>query len=271
MNKMLTFFTAPVTAFFYPPVYQDAAKGSVGRGILYSLYLAGLSVVLVMIVVSARFMPQADAFVNWVKTDMPALIWTPAGLSLENGQTTATMAHPQYGTMVLFDMTKTTATDADMGRAYILVTSQKVFLKRGPGQIEARDITGAGMRSTQQLPSRVRINGDVAVKVYQNIKGAMAFLVPFLILIFCFMFFIVSNLFYSVAGLLFNLLRSEKLRYGAIFNLTCFATTAAFTLTWLRILIPLKVLALPFFLHILINLCFMFFAFKVTDQKKAAV
>jgi len=268
MNKMLTFFTAPVTAFFYPPVYRDAVKSSVGRGILYSLYLAGLSVALVMVVISARFMPHADAFVNWVKTDMPTLIWTPSGVSLENGQTTATMAHPQYGAIAIFDMTKTSATEADMGKAYVLVTSQKVFLKRAPGQIEARDITGAGMRSGQQLPARVRINGDIAAKVYQNIKGAMAFVVPFLILVFCFMFFVVTNLFYSVAGLLFNLLRSEKLRYGAIFNLTCFATTASFTLTGLGILIPIKVLALPFFLHILINLGFMFFAIKVTDAKK---
>lgn len=270
MNKMLTFFTAPVTALFYPPVYQDAAKSSAWRGVLYSLYLAGLSAVLFMIVVSARFMPSADAFVGWAKTNMPVLIWTPAGLSLENGQTTTTLAHPQYGAIALFDMTKTTATETDMGKAYVYVTATKVFVKRAPGQIEERDITGAGMRSGQQLPPRVRIDGDVLLKMYQNIKSAMAFVIPFFTFIFLFMFFLVTNLFYSLAGLLFNLMRSEKLRYGAIFNLTCFATTAAFTLTWLRVLIPLKVLAWPLGLNILINLAFMFFAFKVTDKKKEA-
>lgn len=271
MSKMLTFFTAPVAAFFYPPVYQDAAKSSAGRGVLYSLYLAGLSAVLVMMVISARFMPQANAFVDWTKTNMPVLIWTPDGLSLENGQTTATLTHPEYGEIALFDMTKTAATEADMGKAYILVTPKKVFIKRAPGKIEDRDITGAGMRSGQQLPPKVRISGEIAVKLYQNIKAAMAFLVPFLILVVSFMFFLVANLFYSLAGLLFNLMRSEKLRYGAIFNLTCFATTAAFTLTWLRVLIPLKVLAWPLALNILINLAFMFFAFKVTDKKKEPV
>jgi len=103
------------------------------------------------------------------------------------------------------------------------------------------------------------------------IKGAMAFVAPFLILVFSFMFFVVTNLFYSLAGLLFNLMRSEKLRYGAIFNLTCFATTAAFTLSWLRVLIPLKVLAWPLAVNILINLAYMFFAFKGTDKKPEAV
>jgi hypothetical protein len=199
---------------------------------------------------------------------MPVLVWTPAGLSLENGQPTAALTHPQYGPIALFDMTKTTATEADMGKAYILVTAKKVFIKRVPGQIEERDITGAGMRSNQQLPPKVRITGDIAQKLYQNIKGAMAFVVPLLILVFAFMFFLVSNLFYSLAGLLFNLMRAEKLRYGAIFNLTCFAGSAVFTLTWLRALIPLKVLAWPFALNILVILAFMFFAFKVTDKKK---
>lgn len=270
MNKIFTFFTAPVTAFFYPPVYQDAAKSSAGRGVLYSLYLAGLSVVLVMIVLSLRVMPLADAFADWVKTNMPVLIWTPAGLSLENGQPTATLTHPQYGAIAVFDMTKTNATEAGMGKAYILVTAKKVFLKRAPGQIEERDITGAAVQSRQQLPPRVRITGEIAGKFYQNIKNAMGFVIPLLVLVILFMFFLVSNLFYSLAGLLFNLMRSEKLRYGAIFNLTCFATTAAFTLTWLRILIPLKVLSWPAALNILINLAFMFFAFKVTDRKPVA-
>ena len=271
MNKMLTFFTAPVTAFFYPPVYQDAAKSSAGRGVLYSLYLAGLSAVLVMILLSAKVMPQVDAFVDWTKINMPVLIWTPSGLSLENGQTTATLAHPQYGTIALFDMTKTTATEADMGKAYILVTSQKVFMKRAPGQIEERDITGAGMRSNQQLPPRVRIDGNIFVKLYQNLKGAMAFVATVMILVISFMFFLMANLFYSLAGLLLNLMRTEKLGYGAIFNLTCFATSAAFTLTWFKVLTPLQAVPIPFVLNILVNLGFMFFAFKVTDKKKEVV
>lgn len=271
MNKILTFFTAPVAAFFYPPVYQDAAKSSAGRGVLYSLYLAGLSTILVMMVISIKFMPQADAFVNWTKTQMPVLVWTPAGLSLQNGQTTAELVHPQYGPIALFDMTKTVVTEADMGKAYILVTATKVFIKRAPGQVEERDITGAGIRSGQQLPPRVLVDGNIVVKLYQNLKGAMAFAVPLGILVLSFMFLLVANLFYSLLGLLLNLMRTEKLGFGAIFNLTCFATSAAFTLTWLKVLTPLQALTLPFALNIFVNLAFMVFAFKVTDKKKEVV
>lgn len=271
MNKTLTFFTAPIAAFFYPPVYHDAAKSSAGRGVLYSLYLAGIAVFLFMTLVVSKFMPQVDAFVDWTKTHMPVLIWTPAGLSLENGQTTASMTHPEYGGIALFDMTKTSVTEAEMGKASIFVTSSKLFIKRGPGEIEERDITGAGMRQGQQLPPKIRIDGNTAVKLYQNVKDAMVFMIPVLFFAIFFMFFLLMNLFYSLAGLLFNLMRTEKLGFGSIFNLTCFATSAAFTLTWLRVLSPLQSIPFPFALNILMNLAFMFFAFKITDKKKEVV
>ena len=200
MNKMLTFFTAPVTAFFYPPVYRDAAKSSAGRGVFYSLYLAGLSVILILMFFSAKVMPKADAFAEWFKANLPVLVWTPAGLSLENGQTTAVLKHPQYGTIVLLDMTKTAATEADMGEAYVLVTAQKVYIRRSPGQLEVRDITGAGMGSKEQLPPRVRITGDIAEKMYQNLKSAMTFVLPLLILVFCFIFFSLPTFFIPWRG-----------------------------------------------------------------------
>lgn len=271
MNKTLTFFTAPITALFYPPVYQDAAKSHASRGVLYSLYLAALSVVLVMMVLSAKVMPQVDTFAVWAQKNMPVMIWTPAGLSMENGKTTASLIHPQYGAIAIFDMTKTVVTPADMGKAYIFVTPQKIFIKRAPGQLEERDVTGAGLNPKQQLPPKVRLTGEVVSKLYQNVKRAIMFALPFLMMIFFFIFFLMSNLLYSLAGLLFNLMRVEKLRYGAIFNLTCFATTAAFTLTYLRVLTPLRALSWPFVFNILLNLAFMFFAFKVTDKKPAQV
>ena len=266
-----SFFTAPITAIFYPPVYQDAVKSSAGRGVLYSLYLSGLSTALVMIALSVAVMPQVDAFVSWTKSNMPAMVWTPEGLSLESGKTSALLTHPKFGPIVIFDMTKTNVTETDMGKAYVVVTAKKVFLKRAPGQIEERDITRTAVQSQQQLPARVRIDGDVLGKFYQNIKNAMGFLVPLMVLVFSFIFFLMTNLFYSLAGLLFNLMRKEKLGYGAIFNLTCFATSAAFTLTWLRVLTPLQTMSFPFVLNMLVNLGFMFFAFKVTDPKKATV
>lgn len=264
MNKTLAFLTAPVTVLFNPGVYRDAAKSSAGRGVLYSLYVAALSVVLIMIVISTKVMPQVNAFADWAQNNMPVLVWTPAGLSLENGQTTAKLTHPQIGTIAVFDMNKTTVTADDMENTYLLVTAKKVFMKRAPGQIEERDITAAGIRSKQQLPPKVRIDRDILGKLFQNIKNSIAFVVPFVLLPILFMFLLITNLFYSLAGLLFNMLRRNKLRYGAIFNLACFGASTAFVPTWVVLIVASR--AFPMWAGLLINLGYMFFAFKITDE-----
>lgn len=265
MNKILTFFCAPVTAIFYPPVYKEAVKSSPVRGVLYCLYLSGLATALLTILFSVTVMPQVNGFVKWAQTSMPALIWTPAGLSLENGKTVADMTHPKLGKIVLFDMTKTQATEADLDGAYALVTSTKVFMKRAEGKIEERDITSTAMRPGQQPPARVRITGEFLGKFYENLKKMMVGVGILTLLVLSFLFFMLGNLFYSLFGLLLNLMRTEKLGYGAIFNLTCFATSVGFTLSWLKVLTPF-----PFAVSFLVNLGFMFFAFKVTDKKKEA-
>jgi hypothetical protein len=200
---------------------------------------------------------------------MPIVIWTPAGLSLENGQTTALLVHPQYGPVVAFDMTKTSASEADMNKAPLLVTSTKVFIKRAPGQIEERDITKAGFQTEKQLPPKIRITGEVVGGLFKVIKNTLFLAVPLAIIILCFFFILIADLLYSLAGLLFNMMRKQKLSYGSIFALTCFATTASFTLTWFQIMTPLRRLPLPFVVMILLNLIYMFIAFKVTDAKDA--
>jgi len=268
MNKTLTFLTAPLTAFFHKGVYEDASASSAGRGVLYNLYLAALATVFLALFLFSRVLPQADIFVQWTQKNMPVLIWTPAGLSLENGKTMAELTHPEYGKIALFDMTKTNATAADLGDAYLLVTSKKVFMKRAQGQIEERDITGAAMRPGQELPPRVRIDGDVAGKLYQNVKNMLAFMGVAAMLLGSFILFLLLTLFYSLAGLAMNLMRKERLRYGAIFNLTAFAIGVTFTLTWVRVLTPLQTMRWPFVLNVVINLAFMYFAFKVTDKKE---
>ena len=66
-------------------------------------------------------------------------------------------------------------------------------------------------------------------------------------------------------------MRKDKLGYGAIFNLTCFAMTASFTLTWLKVLIPVPAFPGTFGLNVLVTLLYMYFAFKITDSKPEVI
>jgi hypothetical protein len=266
MNNLLSFWLAPVTALFRPCVFRDAAKRSGGKGLLYIVYLSAIAGLLTGILMFGVAAPVGKDFIAWTEKNMPVVIWTPEGISLENGQTTALVVHPKYGPIAAFDMTKTAVTEADMDKAPLLVTATKVYIKRGHGQpIEGRDITKAGIQTDKQLPPRVRLTGEVAARILEAIKSAIFFLAPLTITVLFFFFLLISNLLYSLAGLLFNLMRKQKLRYGAIFSLTCFATTVSFTLTWLQIMTPFRKLPLPFVVLILLNLVYMFIAFKVSD------
>lgn len=264
MNNMISFWLAPITALFHPKVYRDAVRGSGGRGLLYLLYLSAVGVVLFMALMMGKVTPVTDGLVNWAQKNMPVVIWTPAGISLENGQTTAELNHPQYGLLLKIDLTKTEITDADMGAAFFFVTAQRVYIKRAPGKIEARDITGAGIRTRQQLPERVRVTGEIVGKLYQNIKGTMGVVIPLFLFFIFFLLMLIANLFYSLVGLILNSMRKQKLGYGAVFALTCFATTASFAWTWVQTLLPFAI-PWPLALNILINLTYLFFVFRLTD------
>ena len=89
-----------------------------------------------------------------------------------------------------------------------------------------------------------------------------------MILIVFFLVLVIMNLFYSLLGLLLNLMRKEKIGYGAILNLTCFATGVPLTLAGIKALSPLRAMPWPPFVSICMGLVYMFFAFKITDQEK---
>jgi len=266
MNNLLSFWLAPVTALFSPRVYRDAVKSSGGRGILYVLYLSLITVVVVMMFLVGKVVPVTDDLVSWTRKNMSVMIWTPEGISLEDGKMTATLEHPQYGLIAKVDLSKTNVTEADMGNGFFFVTAKRIFVKRGPGQIESHDITKTGIRTSEQLPPRIRITGDIVWQLYQNLKNTLAVIFPAVLFVIFSLMLLLGNAFYSLAGLFLNRRRKQKLEYGAIFTLTCFATTASFTLTWLRIMTPLQALPWSFVVDILINLAYLFFAFKMTDQ-----
>jgi hypothetical protein len=272
MNSLLSFWLAPVTALFHPRVYRDAVKRSGWKGVLYALYLSLIAGVLFMVLMFRIVLPVADEFVAWTQKNMPVVIWTPEGLSLEDGKTTDLLVHPKFGSVVAFDMTKTDVNQADMQKVYFFVTSTKIFIKRGtgPGEIEGRDITKAGIQTTKQLPPKIRITGEVIGGLFKVVKNTIFLIVPGSIVVISFFLILITDLLYSLFGLLLNtIMRKQKLRYGTIFSLTCFATTVSFVMTWLQIMTPLRKLPLPFGWLILLNLVYVFVAFKITDVNNA--
>jgi len=176
------------------------------------------------------------------------------------------LKHPEYGDLAVFNMNQVNVTNANLGRAYIYVTSKKVFFRSSPGTLDSRSVIPE-VRPGQQLPQKVRLTGELILKFYQNMKRAVTTIIPVILFIVFFFLYLFWNLLYSLIGLLLNLLRKNKLSYGAIFHLTCFATTTGLTLTWAKLFPPLRSIPWPVILAVLVNITYIFFALKITDRE----
>jgi hypothetical protein len=265
MNKILFFFLAPITAFFLPQVYRDALKSSGRKGLLYVVYWAFLTTIFATMTFASR-LTISDAFMQWVKKEIPVLIWTPEGLSFENNQKIARLDHPVYGPIAVFDMTRTTVSGKELEPIYFFVTSKRIYFNKPIGPAEERDITRAGISSQKKLPLRVRVTGEMIQNFYRKSILAFMLMTPPAIFFVSLLIILISNSIYSLAGLLLNIMRKNKLSYGPIFSLTCFATGITLTLICLRTFIPLLTWPWPPAIDFLLALIYMSAAFIFTDK-----
>ena len=273
MDKVLTFFAAPLTAFFMPAVYRNAAKSSPARGLLYQLYLTGLVVLVAAVALGATLMPKADGFAKWMGENLPPMIWTPeAGLSMESDQTPQPflLEHPEFGAIAIIDTKRIEPVRVeDMGDAYAFVTADKFYARNAAAKdgVEVRSLKTTP-RPGSELPKRVRITGDVVLKFYNNLRSVMAPMLLGVLLVGLYLFFIVLALLHSIAALVFDSIRKSDLGYGALFNLSCFSMSTGFTVTWFNMLPFLRSIPIPVVVVFLLNLGYLFFAVKVAGPKK---
>jgi hypothetical protein len=262
MNRTASFFLAPFTAFFYPQVYRDAAKSSWRKGVLYIAYASFLITAVILAIFIERG-HTSDEFMHWIKKEIPVVVWTPKGLSLENGQKTAVLTHPVYGPVAVLDMDRTDVTENEMGRLFFFVTSKKIFFRQMTGQLDARDVTQTILRS-QALPKKVRFTGEFIEDYYRNGKRVFMLVTPAVVFLGSFAVLLILNLVYSAAGLLLNLMRTQRLGYGAIFSLACFSTGTVLPLIGLVYYFQLPGFLTP--MSFLIALVYMLAAVTLTDH-----
>lgn len=264
----MSILTAPVFALFSLNFYRQAAQSRLSKGFLYVAYLSLIVSVLLMV----RGVPVVGEFVSWLSTQVPAMTWTQEeGLKLpaETPQP-YTITHPELGPLAVFDTTKQNPTPEEIGDALLYVTATKIFLRQGANDITVYDLTRP-TGAAPQIQGPVEVSGATLKKAYDSFK-IWFFLFSFVILVlFFFLSQIVAALIYSLAGLLINLMRSAKLGYGPVLNVTFFALTGATWLQVVRLFVP-PVAALPLgmLVSVLLTLGYLFFGIKLAEPKAAA-
>ncbi|MDP3921635.1 MAG: DUF1189 family protein [Candidatus Omnitrophota bacterium] len=229
---------APFRSLFDRNFYAAMTRENVGRGMLYLVYLAAIATLIGWLFFSNRGIPELTRFIDWAKQEVPPLTWTPEGLVM-NAQSPYVMFHEEMGNVVTFDMTKFEVGLQDLADSLVFVTSTKIFVRQGTGDVRVYDLLQPEItRPPGELV--LNIDADTIQKFYDALKP---WLHVFFILIFFPAFFVwkvLEGLLYSLIGLLINTRRREKLPYGAILNVTFFA------LTPLTIVQGLGFMALPF-------------------------
>ncbi|HXV28235.1 MAG TPA: DUF1189 family protein [bacterium] len=264
----MNLFLAPFYALFSLDFYRGIIQSRLSKGFLYLLYLSAIGTFLMSLWFVRQGIPQMNRFVEWAKTEMPSLTWTPEGLVM-NAQSPYSMVHPDLGPLVMFDMNLTDIDVGTMQNVVMFVTSKKIFVRQGVNQIKSYDLT----RTTPAAKGEedggvVAIDGSALQKFYDSVKPWFVVLS----IIFFFFFFVVwkclTAFLYSWVGLLINFLRRPKLNYSAVLNVTFFAITAATLIQALQALVPFLG-RLPFGLagSFIVTTAYLYLAIKKTEDQ----
>jgi len=228
---------APIYAFYSKEFYRLVSKLPLKRGFLYLAFLTLVSAVFLMVSMSIHVLPQTENFKEWIKAEMPPLVWS-AREGLRMGTASPyTMTHPEMGPLVVFDMGAPEATLDQYPEIQGLVTREKIYFRNRPGQMRVFDLNemgAGGGDSREEIP----VDPEMVETLYGTVKP-WAFGLAF---IFFLPTFYVTKLgailIYSLLGLVVNQMRREKLTYPKLFNVTLFAMTPILVVQMLQGIFP---------------------------------
>ncbi len=221
--KASRFLLAPVFSIFDLNIYREARGEKFGTAVLYSLYLSALFC-LALTVFAVSFMPQANAFADWLKNEWPGFTLTATGMKLDKPGP-VTLVHPKFGALIAFDDSRSTVTDSEMDAVNVFVTSNMIYTKTRQG-VQARMIPGAPGNSTKasfKKDTRLHIDGKQIQTLYQKFKWAVVGIFLLTMLIFGLIMRLVTGLIFGLLGFLLQLAVPRNLDYEKLFVLASFA------------------------------------------------
>ncbi len=270
MNNV-NILTAPIYALFSKAFYRQVSKTSLGNGFLYLLYLAALLTVFFYIMIFTVALPQLNPLVAWVEQNMPPLAGTPQGFQM-SVPSPYVMVHPDFGPLVTFDMNVTEADEKMMENVPVLISSTKIYIRSKAGEIRTIDLfSPAAQTRGAQIPKTIQIDGALIEKIYQTLKTWILGFLFFILLLVFFLMNLVQGLLCSLLGLIFNSMRSAKLGYGAVLNVSLFALTPAVLYSVFKEVVPfLRFLPSGFLVSLLITGIYLFLFLKEDAAEKTA-
>ena len=238
---MSNFLLSPILALFSLKFYRQAQTAPVSRGFLYLGYLSFLLALYGMILFRIQWMPAANEFVDWLKQNLPEMTLTRQGLEMKIAEPRL-LTHSRWGALIYLDPVKDSPDSADLEKAVVVITRTKVGY-RDPSTEELR-IQNIVQQSNAANWRDVSFTQETIGRLWRKLSpwlAAIFFLTSF---VGFYLWKLIAALLYSLIGMLLNLFRKTKLRYGSILNVCFFALTPLAllqALVWLFPNFPLPV------------------------------
>jgi hypothetical protein len=270
---MIAFLMAPILTFFSKHLYREALSKGFGRGFGYLAYLTGLFSLIVLLLSNLLLLPFAENLMSWFIHMTPEMTLRGDGLSTAVAQPYV-VDYPDLGPIYVIDTNKT-ANDflRSSEQAPIMIGKQEIVIQS--------DLAAEGARviSLEKLMNQLRESNSVFLiskQVMRNVvNGLKGFLVPSVVFFLGLSFFIwkiTSAFLYSIAALVLNRMRKNKLRYRNLFALSCYAITPVTMIQAVNFSVPDFNFSVNILIAIALTICYLAYAlFAASDSGGKAV
>ena len=261
---MSNFFLSPILALFSLKFYRRAQTAPLSRGFLYLGYLSFLLALYGMILFRIQWMPAANEFAGWLKHNLPEMTLTRQGLEMKIAEPRL-LTHPRWGALIYLDPAKDSPDPADLEKAAMVITRTKIGY-RDPSTTEFR-IQNIVQQSNAANWRDVTFTQETIGQLWRKLSpwlAAIFFLISF---VGFYLWKLMAALLYSLIGILLNLFRKTKLRYGSILNVSFFTLTPMAVLQALVWLFPNFPVPVNLLTSLVLTTIYLAFAILATQER----
>ena len=259
----MNIFLAPLFSLYSLRFYRQVVQSSLSKGFGYLAYLSAVASLAFAVLFLIYGKPELKELTTWLETSLPQLVYSPKGLTM-NAQGPQTIVHPKYGLAVTFDMTKENISLEEMGNALIFVTSKTLYVRQRGNQMRVYSLAKPGQPGREVSVNEVF---KKTFKIFNRLIVLVIFVAAFPIF---FVWKLLAALFYSLVGLLINLMRKTKLSYSAVFSVSLFALTPICFVQFLKLSFPALPLTFGFWGALFLATIYLFLGIKLTEEKSVS-
>ena len=264
---MKDFLLSPVLSLFSINFYRRMLGRSLSWGFLYLGYLSLLFSLWAFVLFSRFSVPAMGEFVSWLGKNLPKMILTPQGMQLEPNEPKL-LTHPKYGAILYLNPTIDSPTTEDFSKALVIFTRTKAaYHNPRTGEVRMQSLVSA--EGAQR--KKIEITGDKLIRFWGRSKPWLGVVFFFSMFVGTYLWKLVAVLIYSLAGLVVNLFRRNRLSYGRLLQLTIFALTPMSLFQWFSWQFPAFHLHAGFLISFLVTTVYLGFILFATQEKPAEI